>query len=142
MILLLTFILILISYFAIPQVLNSATITSFDPPTGQIIKVIPLPDLNQITLLQQQAESEQEVAYLLNQEYLDPLAKYLEINRFNATKAPYVKKIKAELEQRCSEIETRYQSMRTAQVSLRNLKKGYGYACPMVIERLATTLTQ
>lgn len=142
MILLLTFMLILTSYFAIPQVLNSATITNFDLPTGQIIKVIPLPDLNQITLLQQQAEAEQEVAYLLHQEHLDPLAKYLEINRFNEAKAPDVKKVKVELERRCSEIETRYQSMKTAQVSLRNLKKGYGYACPIVIERFAKTLTQ
>ena len=142
MVILLIFIFILVSYFAIPQMLNSAPITHFEPPKGQIIKVIPPPDLNEIIMAQQQAESEQEVAYLLHQKYLDPLAKYLEANRFNKAKAPYVKKVKMELEQRCSEIEKRYQSMRKDQVSLRNLKKGYEYACPTIIDRLATTLSQ
>ena len=141
-IILLIFTVILVSYFAIPQVLNSAPITYFEPPPGQTIKVIPLPDLNKITMVQQQAESEQKVAHLLHQEYLDPLAKYLETNRFDETKARYVKKIEMELEQRCGEIEKRYQSMRKDQVSLRSLKKNYGYACPTVVDRLLKKLTQ
>ena len=139
---LLIILLISISYIAIPRVINSAPIIDVEPVTGQIIKVIPLPDFNKIKMLQQQAESEQEVAHLLRQEYLDPLADYLETNRFNKAKVPYVKKVNQELEQRCSEIEKRYHAMRIDQVSLKNLKKGYGYACPIIIDRLAKKLTQ
>lgn len=133
--------LILISYIAIPQVINSAPITDLEVEE-QITKVIPLPDLNKIKIAQQQAESEQEVAHLLHQEYLDPLAKYLETNHFNEAKAPYVNKVSQELEQRCSEIEKRYQTMKKDQVSLKSLRKGYGYACPIIIDRLAKKLTK
>ncbi|NJO15663.1 MAG: hypothetical protein HC877_07930 [Thioploca sp.] len=139
---LLVLLLMLISYIAIPQVINSAPIAAVENSTTQVVKVIPLPDLNKIKMAQQQVESEQEVAYLLHQQYLDPLAKYIDINHLNEAKTPYVEKVKMELTQRCSEVENRYQSMKTARVTLRNLKQSYGYACPAVVERLTKTLSK
>jgi hypothetical protein len=139
---LLIILLILISYIAIPQVINSAPIAAVENSTTQVVKVIPLPDLNKIKMAQQQVESEQEVAHLLHQQHLDPLAKYVEINHLNEAKAPYVEKVKLELAQRCSEVENHYQSMKTDRVTLKNLKPGYGYACPAVVERLTKTLTK
>ena len=139
---LLILLLILISYIAIPQVINSAPIAAVENSTTQVVKVIPLPDLNKIKMAQQQVESEQEVAHLLHQQYLDPLAKYIDINRLNEAKTSYVEKVKMELTQRCNEVENRYQSMKIDRVTLRNLKQGYGYACPAVVERLTKTLSK
>ncbi len=139
---LLVLLLMLISYIAIPQVINSAPIAAVENSTTQVFKVIPLPDLNKIKMAQQQVESEQEVAHLLHQQQLDPLAKYIDINHLNEAKTPYVEKVKMELTQRCSEVENRYQSMKTDRVTLRNLKQGYGYACPAVVERLTKTLSK
>ncbi len=132
--------LALLVYFAIPKVINSAPIAEFEPTQEQIIKVLPLPQLAKIKMAQHQTESEQEIQHLLNQPYLDPLTKYIEKHRLNKAKAPYVKKIKAERDRRCNDIDQRYRNMKKSYATFMKLKKGYGYSCPLVISGFADRL--
>ncbi|MDY6993087.1 MAG: hypothetical protein SVR94_10860 [Pseudomonadota bacterium] len=86
---------------------------------------------------EQRLQFEQEIQSLFKQKYIDPLTEYIEYYEFDDQRAPFVEQVLVERDKRCSEIEQRYQAQKHNDQTGLQLKKGYNYSCPEVVERLS-----
>jgi hypothetical protein len=125
-------------YFTVPQLLHFQMSTAEidgEEIDGEekIIKSLPLPNLEAIRTAQYHAQLEQEMKNVLENKHIDPLTTYIEKNRLNEVKAPYVERVKIERDRRCQEVEDRYQRLKKDYTTFIKLKTQYNYSCPQVI---------
>ncbi len=85
----------------------------------------------------QEQQRHAEVEALFNQQYIDPLTKYLNAHANDADYAPYVSLVREERQQRCSVIADRYAVQAPSQDALQRLKGGYNFSCPDVVNAFA-----
>lgn len=140
---LLFFILLLgmFGYLAVSQGHQQLTLTLPVPIEQEaMFKSIELPDLGSSQLLQIHSALEQEVQHLLQQEFIDPLTKYIEENRWNEVRAEHVATIRAERDRRCAKVAEFYQTQKPTPLIVKQLKKGYQYSCPEVVAQFAQNL--
>jgi len=85
----------------------------------------------------QEQQRHAEVEALFNQQYIDPLTRYLNAHASDADYAPYLALVREERQQRCSAIAERYALQAPSQEALQRLKGGYNFSCPEVINAFA-----
>jgi len=85
----------------------------------------------------QEQQRHAEVEALFNQQYIDPLTRYLNAHAGDAAYAPYLSLVREERQQRCSVIADRYAVQAPSQDALRRLKGGYNLSCPDVVSAFA-----
>jgi hypothetical protein len=129
-----------IAGFITTQFLHFKPATQLKDTGEQVIKTIPLPNLEKKKRVEHHLRSEQEVQNLLGQKYIDPLTKYIEKHRRNEAKALYVQKVKTERDRRCVEIEKLYNTRKNNLATFTRLKKNYNYSCPHIVVNFANRL--
>jgi hypothetical protein len=89
---------------------------------------------------QENTQFEQEVHYLFDQKYIDPLTDYVEKYQTDNHRTEQVQRVLEERDKRCAEIEQRYQHQKKDTLTLAKLKKGYAHSCPQAIATFVETL--
>jgi len=85
----------------------------------------------------QEQQRHAEVKALFDQQYIDPLTKYLNAHGDDDDYAPYIALVRDERQQRCSVVADRYATQPASNESLQLLKRGYLFSCPAVVSAFA-----
>lgn len=80
---------------------------------------------------------DKEVARLFAQPYIDPLTRYLEQYRNDASRADHLHQVLVERDKRCAAIADRYASRPLTAQTLDQYRSGYSYSCPAQVEAFA-----
>ncbi|MEH6493105.1 tetratricopeptide repeat protein [Halopseudomonas sp.] len=88
----------------------------------------------------QEQQRHAEVEALFDQQYIDPLTRYLNAHSGDAAYAPYLSLVRDERQQRCSAIADRYAVQAPSPAALQRLKGGYNFSCPDVVSAFAQRL--
>lgn len=83
-----------------------------------------------------------EVQALFDQQYVDPLNRFLKKYAKDPERIDHLAQVRKELDRRCGKIAERYETRSATPANLDKLKRGYGYSCPQVVDRFTTRVAE